>query len=115
MRAQCSGVRDPAAYIKKSELTTPAAIDRDFNFLVGVERFLDRAEQDVRRPRIPSISGPERRRGAKLHPIRGGPAVAHALLRADVMVEPAPRGLRRHTENQTNWDARYGPLDRDHR
>ncbi|KAL2368752.1 hypothetical protein RJ035_007466 [Blastomyces gilchristii] len=45
--SQCSGVRDPAAYLKRKELATPVAFDKDFNFLSGIERYVERAERDA--------------------------------------------------------------------
>jgi hypothetical protein len=44
-RAQCSGIRDPGAYVRRSELTTESGIDRDFNFISGVERGIERLEE----------------------------------------------------------------------
>ncbi|EOO03641.1 putative hit finger domain-containing protein [Phaeoacremonium minimum UCRPA7] len=40
--ASCSGVRDPAAYVPAQALRTPAGIDRDYNFLSGIERERER-------------------------------------------------------------------------
>ncbi|KAL4898903.1 hypothetical protein BDW74DRAFT_120796 [Aspergillus multicolor] len=45
--SQCSGVRDPAAYLRRTELATESAFDRDFNFITGIERRLERAGRDA--------------------------------------------------------------------
>ncbi|KAI2817527.1 hypothetical protein CBS115989_5975 [Aspergillus niger] len=45
--SQCSGVRDPAAYLRRSELATESAFDRDFNFITGIERSIERAGRDA--------------------------------------------------------------------
>ncbi|PWY65605.1 hypothetical protein BO70DRAFT_390840 [Aspergillus heteromorphus CBS 117.55] len=45
--SQCSGVRDPAAYLRRNELATEASFDRDFNFITGIERSIERAGRDV--------------------------------------------------------------------
>ncbi|KAL5000757.1 hypothetical protein BDV10DRAFT_161310 [Aspergillus recurvatus] len=45
--SQCSGVRDPAAYLRRTELATESAFDRDFNFITSIERRLERAGRDV--------------------------------------------------------------------
>ncbi|EAT85773.2 hypothetical protein SNOG_07122 [Parastagonospora nodorum SN15] len=45
--AQCSGQRDPTKFVKKSQLVTPAGIDHDFNFLTGIERDIEKAEQSL--------------------------------------------------------------------
>ena len=46
-RAACSGVRNPASYLKSSELATPASIDRDYNFITKVQRDIEKAEDDI--------------------------------------------------------------------
>lgn len=51
--SQCSGVRDPAAYLKRSELATESAFDRDFNFITKIERSLERAEREAEVRGIP--------------------------------------------------------------
>ncbi|KAL4815717.1 hypothetical protein BDW67DRAFT_62944 [Aspergillus spinulosporus] len=45
--SQCSGVRDPAAYVRRAELATESAFDRDFNFITSIERRLERASRDA--------------------------------------------------------------------
>ncbi|PYH73019.1 uncharacterized protein BO88DRAFT_441505 [Aspergillus vadensis CBS 113365] len=45
--SQCSGIRDPAAYLRRSELATESAFDRDFNFITGIERSIERAGRDA--------------------------------------------------------------------
>ncbi|KAL4914868.1 hypothetical protein BDW62DRAFT_213157 [Aspergillus aurantiobrunneus] len=45
--SQCSGVRDPAAYLRTGELATESAFDRDFNFITGIERRLERAGREA--------------------------------------------------------------------
>lgn len=46
-RASCNGQRDPAEYLKKRELATPAGIDRDYNYLKSVERDIDNASRET--------------------------------------------------------------------
>lgn len=43
--SECSGTRDPTAYLPPSRLQTPAGIDHDYNFLHGIERSLERTER----------------------------------------------------------------------
>ncbi|GLA69553.1 hypothetical protein AtubIFM55763_009507 [Aspergillus tubingensis] len=49
MRAEMEslGIRDPAAYLRRSELATESAFDRDFNFITGIERSIERAGRDA--------------------------------------------------------------------
>ena len=45
--APCTGVRDPAAYVRRKELATETGIDRDFNFIAGLERDVRRREDKM--------------------------------------------------------------------
>ncbi|EGS23769.1 uncharacterized protein CTHT_0004710 [Thermochaetoides thermophila DSM 1495] len=47
VRADCSGKRNPAAYIPLEKLRTEAGIDHDYNFLHSIERAIERAEKDI--------------------------------------------------------------------
>ncbi|KAK7535515.1 hypothetical protein IWX49DRAFT_569925 [Phyllosticta citricarpa] len=86
--AQCNGKRDPAAYVKKSQLLTPAAVDRDYNFLTSLERSMQRADENAhrigldQRPRNPQ----------KLH---------HYLSENRIVVDRAPVGMTRQRSNRT--------------
>lgn len=102
-RSQCSGQRDPAAYVKPSLLATPAGIDRDFNFLSGLERSLDRAGRE---PKLQSILG--HGKDTKKKP-RGVDAdlLGSMLAKRKVRVHRAPVGMSRQRENQTRWNAKY--------
>jgi hypothetical protein len=102
-RAACSGVRNPAAYLKSSELATPASIDRDYNFITKVQRDIERAEDEVaeRGGTLGSGRGPKNAQGEKskleLEYEAGG-----------VTVIKAPLGLTRSKQNKTHWDKRHG-------
>ena len=96
--AQCSGVRNPAAYRKRAELATPTSIDQDFNFITKVERTLQRAEDDVAD------------RGIHLAPAGlnrlGGPARTKfemELQARDIKLIRAPEGLSRRKQNRSAW------------
>jgi hypothetical protein len=93
--AQCSGVRDPAAFVKRSKLATPGALNRDYNFLTGVERVLAR---DVH-AEVEEVNGEEEED-------EGGRAAEQRreafLNRSGVVVKRAPRGMKRARENRTD-------------
>jgi hypothetical protein len=78
--AQCNGKRDPAKFVKKSQLATPAGIDHDYNFLTSIERGLEKA-----------------RRAAK-----GRQASDQHFAVAGVAVIRAPKGLSRQKDNKTH-------------
>ncbi|KAF2747300.1 HIT finger domain-containing protein [Sporormia fimetaria CBS 119925] len=91
--AQCTGKRDPTAYVKKSQLATPAGIDHDYNFLSSIERGLQKAERDVESKVDTSES-----QGSK----KSRPSAKH-LSDAGITVIRAPKGLSRERENRTQW------------
>lgn len=45
--ANCSGKRDPTAYVPPSKLKTPAGIDHDYNFLSAIERERERNQREI--------------------------------------------------------------------
>ncbi|GIJ99696.1 hypothetical protein Aspvir_003698 [Aspergillus viridinutans] len=129
--SQCSGVRDPAAYLKRSELATESAFDRDFNFISKIERSLERAEREVEDRGIPlngttaadpavlglehelGQDGPDAEAGRKRkRPEQGGfvkgePAFLRGAQNAGVRVIRAPRGMSRNKANASKWNPRH--------
>ncbi|OGM48746.1 HIT finger domain protein [Aspergillus bombycis] len=132
--SQCSGVRDPAAYIKKNELATESAFDRDFNFITGIERTMERAERDAENRGIsvqPGTSGRgvdlaavgldgdeesgtaetgrKRRRveGGSGGFVRGEFGFLRGAEDAGVTVLRAPRGMSRNKANSSKWMPKY--------
>lgn len=119
--SQCSGVRDPAAYLKRSELATEVAFDRDFNFITGIERSLERAERDVENRGIDLARGqvPQTEEGQddassgagsgrkRKHPSQGLVKGEAGFLRGAeaglVKVLRAPRGMSRNKQNTSRW------------
>lgn len=106
--AQCSGIRDPAEYIKRNDLATPAGIDRDFNFLTSIERKLDNAEKDAESRGVQLTDNGERgvSLGHRLGPRKGEVNVQRAIERTGVIVDRAPKGMVRSRENKTHWHKR---------
>lgn len=101
-RAACSGIRNPASYLKSSELATPASIDQDYNFITKVQRDIEKAEDDIVE------------RGVKLIPTRNGknahaskPKLEIEYEACGVTVIKAPIGLSRSKQNKTHWDNRH--------
>ncbi|KAE8419708.1 hypothetical protein BDV36DRAFT_130894 [Aspergillus pseudocaelatus] len=132
--SQCSGVRDPAAYMKKNELATESAFDRDFNFITGIERTLERAERDAENRGISvqpgtsgrgvdlavvgldgdeesgggSETGRKRRRveGGSGGFVKGEFGFLRGAEEAGVTVLRAPRGMSRNKANASKWQPR---------
>lgn len=94
-RASCNGKRDPAAYLKKSQLATAASVDRDYNYLKSVERSIDDASTDARE-RGAGLTGDSQSRG----PRREG-VFSRYLASNGIVVEHAPKGLSRQKNNRS--------------
>jgi hypothetical protein len=95
-------VRDPAAYVKRSELATPAGIDRDFNFLAGIERKLENTEKECEARGI-DVAVPDAR-GYRQPLQKGEYHLKRAMEGCGVIVYKAPKGIQRSKENLTQWN-----------
>lgn len=96
---QCSGTRDPTAYIKRSKLATPSALNRDFNFLTGVERAVARGSG------ISTDDGDEQgglSRNTKQKKKQAAEAREAWIEKSGVIVKKAPQGMKRSSENMTD-------------
>jgi hypothetical protein len=84
--ANCSGRRDPAAFMPASRLKTPAGIDHDYNFLSAIERERARNQRDLVEDRklfterdVRAMEDDSRFRkhwlgdSVRFDPVRGGP------------------------------------------
>ncbi|KAL9025742.1 MAG: hypothetical protein Q9196_005487 [Gyalolechia fulgens] len=103
--ASCSGIRDPAAYVKRSDLATPKGIDHDYNYLTSIERQFDIAERALESRGIRLYD--ENRRGARkrgLKSVRGQLPLENAIKQRRVVVDKAPKGMSRQKQNATCWD-----------
>ncbi|CAK3927236.1 Hypothetical predicted protein [Lecanosticta acicola] len=96
-RASCSGKRDPAEYRKKSQLATPTGIDRDYNYLKGVELTIDHASRETQDRGI-GVRGVSKTFNKNFHPDSN----LQKYLRANnIQVQRAPRGMSRQKLNNT--------------
>ncbi|KAI9834179.1 MAG: hypothetical protein M1826_005290 [Phylliscum demangeonii] len=101
--SRCSGLRHPAPFLSRRDLATAASLDRDYNFLAGLERHLDRVERDVEERGIPIEPTHGPRHGPKRRP-KGEWRVTAAIERCRVIVQKAPVGMQRQRENRTGWN-----------
>ncbi|EME78554.1 uncharacterized protein MYCFIDRAFT_205082 [Pseudocercospora fijiensis CIRAD86] len=101
-RASCSGVRNPAEFVKKSQLATPAGVDRDYNYLKGVERSIDVASREASDRGIGKNAAHHRVfRGN--HP----ESIVQKYLAANrIAMHRAPTGMSRQKSNQTRASKR---------
>ncbi|CEL06379.1 hypothetical protein ASPCAL07484 [Aspergillus calidoustus] len=130
--SQCSGIRDPAAYLRRSELATESAFDRDFNFITGIERRIERAEREaedrgvdvsgkrVRDAEVVGLeheveevsrdrggngngNGSKRKRGPESGLSRGEAGFVRRARESGVRVIKAPAGMSRERVNGSKW------------
>ncbi|KAG9561476.1 hypothetical protein KCU86_g11903, partial [Aureobasidium melanogenum] len=99
-RAACSGIRDPAAYVSKSTLQTAGGIDRDYNFLSGLERNLDRADKETSERGV-ALDGKGKPVFQKRWHDNG--ALGKYLREHGIVVHKAPIGMARQKANQTRF------------
>ncbi|RMY97997.1 hypothetical protein D0862_07788 [Hortaea werneckii] len=97
-RASCSGKRDPAAYQKKSQLATASGLDRDYNYLKGVERQIDVAGQEAEDRGIGAKNATSKN---VLRGWRADSALQRYLVQNNINIEHAPKGMSRQRNNQT--------------
>ncbi|KAJ5747045.1 uncharacterized protein N7511_008741 [Penicillium nucicola] len=120
--SQCSGVRDPAAYLKRKELSTESAFDRDFNFITGIERGLERADRDADNRGIDlsrEIQGEDigddsqdlntglKRKYPHRGLVKGEAGFLRAAEAAGVQVIRAPKGMSRNKQNASRLHPKH--------
>jgi hypothetical protein len=86
--------------VKKSQLVTPAGIDHDFNFLTGIERDIEKAEQGLTENKDGSTATP--RSWSQAQSSHKGQTHYQHLEAAGVQVIRAPKGLSRQKENKSH-------------
>lgn len=99
MYTQCSGRQDPTAFVGRAKLATPAALDRDFNFLSGVERALVPRDDDDVDVETEGLGG-----GGVVNEKRKRKMANWAeklFEESGVKVKRAPKGMKRAVENCT--------------
>lgn len=101
--------------MRRNELATESAFDRDFNFITGVERSLERAERDAENRGIPIDHEPDagengvgqKRRRPNPGLVKGEAAYLRAAANGRVNVVRAPRGMSRNRQNTSKWHPKY--------
>ncbi|KAK4935197.1 hypothetical protein LTR10_023697 [Elasticomyces elasticus] len=97
--AQCSGIRNPAAYRKRADLATPGSVDQDFNFITSVERSLQKADDmPLNREKALAPSGLRHQQ----HGSKKGRLDTEVEERGIRLVR-APHGLSRNRQNKSRW------------
>lgn len=97
-RVSCNGKRDPSTFVKKSQLATPAGIDRDYNYLRDVERTIKHGSQDLR-DRGVGIDQYDSKNA--LRGWQPGSSLQQYLVQNHITVHRAPAGLSRQKNNTT--------------
>ncbi|KAL5596517.1 hypothetical protein BROUX41_006742 [Berkeleyomyces rouxiae] len=124
--SECSGRRDPTAYVPPSKLRTAAGIDHDYNFLYAIDRATEAAEKELEekglisrtelRPAMAEHVQDRRGRDGRTHKfIATKPVLApgarrvaddgmrHRLAEFDIHLVRAPPGLARAKHSSTRF------------
>jgi hypothetical protein len=99
--SQCSGIRNPAAYRKRSELATPASVDQDYNFITSIERSLARADDEVAERGIDLATDGRRKF------VKGQARSNIEIANSGAIVLKAPEGMSRNKQNKTRWNMKH--------
>ncbi|KAI9744879.1 MAG: hypothetical protein M1818_001804 [Claussenomyces sp. TS43310] len=99
-----------------SAVATPAGIDHDYNFISSIERGIERSERLIvedkglvtRHELLPDRDRPFRgigRYGRRIPWVGHDPhqPLGKAIQRIGVVVDKAPKGMKRNEDNNTNW------------
>ncbi|KAK4574610.1 Box C/D snoRNA accumulation [Recurvomyces mirabilis] len=97
-RASCSGKRDPAAYVKKTQWATPTGLDRDFNYFKDIERHVEDASKDLEDRGI--TAGHASLRGVASG-WRSDSKLQNYLSEHRITIQRAPKGMQRQRDNTT--------------
>ncbi|CZR51948.1 related to BCD1 Protein required for box C/D snoRNA accumulation [Phialocephala subalpina] len=119
--ASCNGKRDPTVFRPISEVATAAGIDHDYNFIHGIETRIQRSEkrliedlgiveaEELEHARM-GIDEKELREQDGMNGkeyARGEVQMEKILKDRKIRVIKAPKGMRRNTENTTNWNRKH--------
>jgi hypothetical protein len=97
-------VRDPTAFIKKSQLTTPAGFDHDFNFLSGLERGMLK-EKDDKSSLLQVVK--EEDSSDRLRREKRGEFFYRRCRAMGITVYTAPKGMLRERQNDSRIAKRF--------
>lgn len=100
-------MRNPAAYLKISDLATPAGIDHDYNYLTSIEREFDKAESQLESNGLRLENETKHSR----QPHKGEVHLRNGLEKARVTVTKAPKGMSRNKTNTTRWSKAFRCLE----
>jgi hypothetical protein len=94
--------------LKRKELATASGVDRDFNFITGIERYLERADRDAENRGVVLESfvncGKLKR---SRDPVRGVSELQKGIETCGVTVVKAPKGMSRSKQNMSYWHKKY--------
>ncbi|RKP32918.1 hypothetical protein METBISCDRAFT_21179 [Metschnikowia bicuspidata] len=128
LRSECSGLPDPTEFItNKTLLADSAIVNRDYNYLLNLERKISLAKEDVktvgknifkrytntnRNTKKPRLQGPdnEEAHDKRLELVeRAFPhKAAHSIRRQNTLVVHLPVGMFRATQNKSGYDKKSG-------
>lgn len=127
--SQCTGVRDPTAFVKRSKLASPEKLKQDYNYLISVERLINRTPALITdEPEVIRVGQEEEKEEQNMGEDESGEGkgngvigvgrleeperqklATHIAATRGVIVRQAPRGMKRARENDTVIAGYVGP------
>jgi hypothetical protein len=94
--------------LKRKEFATASAFDRDFNFITGIERYLERADRDAENRGIALESSADcRKLKRRQDPVKRVAELQRGFETCGVTVVKAPKGMSRSKQNMSYWHRKY--------
>lgn len=90
--------------MRRTDLATPSAFDKDFNFITGIERGIERADRDTENREIDVDQGEGTRGGRRNGVIKRGSTFQNRAADSGVKVAKAPKGMTRNKQNLSSWN-----------
>lgn len=97
----CTGVVDLTAYLRKNEISE-IEVNRDYNFLLNVNRRLDLAKSDARRSKPMSLNYVQQRNNRRV--FTNAFEDDNVSVKRGVNVKHLPKGMSRSNQNKTGFD-----------
>ena len=93
--SQCTGVRDPTAFVKRSKLASPEKLKQDYNYLISVERLINRTPALITdEPEVIRVGQEEEKEEQNMGEDESGEGKGNGVIGVGRLEEPERQKLR---------------------